>query len=700
MDKKSKVLKNSPIGFKIPQMENNNVGLRKFEKKFSSTEFSSPMFGSEVKDETISGKTDTSNEVVNRYDVFREEKKISNETLIKEHGTIYPEFIGVEQVAKQKGFRTYPKESESINHTNVIQPEVKLETNSITEVTPEPTKQVQPQSFSSVVFENPKQDYSSQEQKLPPFFFKKGVTVNETKDDVEEIVEIKQEFNIQSNKIQEVTSQVTSSNLQSNVDVKPQHIKQNAKYVYPPLSLFKQPTRTVDEKPAFLEDNKRIINETLEQFNIDGKVESYTHGPSVTRYEIRLGSGVNVKKIPSIQNNIKMQLSAKSIRIEAPIPGKDTVGIEVPNLKPTMVHYYDIINDSTFKTSNKRLLIGLGKDIEGNVVFEDIASMPHGLIAGATSSGKSVCVNTLLISLLLRNSPDELKLILVDPKRVELMSYDELPHLVTPVIIDPKMASQALKWSVDEMEKRYNIFTTYRVRNIAGYNDKATEDPSIPKLPFLLIVIDELADLMSTCGPDVEESIQRITQKARAAGIHLLVATQRPTTDVVKGTIKANIPSRIAFKVAQGVDSQTILDQIGAEDLLGKGDMFIKSNDGLKRVQGAYIPDDDIDRVTGFIKDNNECNYIFTHEELKVTEQAVLTGEKDDSELYYNAALFFIQNESVSVNALQQSFCFGFNKAAKVVETLEKMGIVSPKAGTLPRKMLVTKSELDEMFNM
>ncbi len=703
MDKKNKSYKNSPIGFVIPQMEDNDVGLRNFERKFQNSEFVSPLFGHNVKDVLGGTKTEINIDVDKTYDSIRakEDKKITNEEILRKHGTLYPEFDGVESQLEEQGYVPYDKNKNFGNTTTNTYTEPKIETPEKEEVQInfEINKEPINTSFGNVTFESPKEDYATKEAKLPPFFYQNHKPVEEVVEEVEEVVEEQFDNN-------QVNSFNTSNNTNEEQFIPKNPVQYNApkksKYNFPPLSLFSEPNRPHEVIPDFIEENKDIINKTLLEFNISGEVCNWTYGPTVTRYEIKLAPGVNVKKVPSIVDTIKMNLGAKTIRIEAPIPGKTYVGIEVPNRKAQMVHFVDIIKDRKFQDSKKSLLFGLGKDIDGNSIYSDITEMPHGLVGGATNSGKSVCINTLLVSLLIKNSPDDLKLILIDPKKVELSSYNDIPHLVTPVIDDAKMSSQALKWAVDEMERRYTVFTTLKVRNIEGYNQKA--DPSTPytKLPFLVIVIDELADLMSTCAADVEDSIQRLAQKARAAGIHLIVATQRPTTDVVKGTIKANIPSRIAFRVAQYVDSNTILDQGGAENLLGKGDMLLKTAEGMTRIQGAYINGDDIDRITDYIRQNNECNYVFTHEQLKTPEpQAKGSNSSDDEdELLYSAASFFIQKQSCSINALQQQFNFGFNRAQKIVEQLEKRNIVSHRVGTMSREVLVTQQELDKMFNV
>ena len=476
-----------------------------------------------------------------------------------------------------------------------------------------------------------------------------------------------------------------------------------ANYKFPSYALLNPVSETVKDEPEWIYEKIDIINQTLSEFGIDGEVVAHTYGPTVTRYEVKLNSGVNVKKINSISDNIKMNLSAKTIRIEAPIPGKSNVGIEVPNNVVRLVSYAEIINNDQFKYSTKPLNVALGLNIDGEPVYTSIAKMPHGLVAGGTGSGKSVCVNGLLISLLFKYSPEDLKLILVDPKKVELTFYEDLPHLATPVIKEPKLASEVLKWACDEMDRRYRAFSAAKARDLEGFNAKIANDPSMKKTPYLVIVIDELYDLMLTCGNDVEASIQRITQMGRAAGIHLIVATQRPTTDVIKGTIKANIPCRIAFKVSQYVDSATILDQGGAEMLLGRGDMLFKTDDLPIRIQGAYISEDEISRVCDFIRDNYPTDYIFTHEDLQNTvkqQYGANSKETEDMKLVYDVALYVLERGTCSINSIQTSFCLGFRRAQRIVEILEEMGVVSGSKGTTGREILMTLEDVNQIFKM
>ncbi|PKK93256.1 MAG: hypothetical protein CVV61_05550, partial [Tenericutes bacterium HGW-Tenericutes-6] len=469
-------------------------------------------------------------------------------------------------------------------------------------------------------------------------------------------------------------------------------------YIYPSVKIFSKKDRDLNEKPQWLLDQIDVINATLAQFGIEGEVSGSTKGPTVTRYEIQLEPGVNVKRILNIQDNLMMNLSSKSLRIEAPIPGKPYVGLEVPNVKPEIVAFGNVVDTKEFMEDyDHPLKIALGVDIDGENIYVDIQSMPHGLIAGATNSGKSVCVNTVLVSLLLKNSPEDLKLILIDPKMVELTPYNNLPHLITPVITDAKMAAAALGWATTEMDKRYQMFANSRARDIRSFNDNVKRGlVDEEKMPYIVIVIDELADLMMVAAHDVEDAIQRITQKARAAGIHLLVATQRPTTDVVKGTIKSNIPARIAFKVASFVDSTTILDGAGAESLLGKGDMLLKRSDRTHRLQGAYIPDDEIYQVTDFIRNQYEPQYIFEHDALK---QQAKMREAVSDDLFNDVAYFVVQTGNASINSIQKEFEIGFNRAQKLVEMLEQYDIVSPSQGTKAREVLVNVHELEDILN-
>ncbi|MCK5761691.1 MAG: DNA translocase FtsK, partial [Candidatus Izimaplasma sp.] len=396
-----------------------------------------------------------------------------------------------------------------------------------------------------------------------------------------------------------------------------------------------------------------------------------------------------------ISDNIKMALAAKEIRIEAPIPGKSTIGIEVPNKIPEIVHFIDIVNQDKFMNAKNPLTVALGLDIDGKGVYASITKMPHGLVAGATGSGKSVCINTILMSFLFKYSPEELKLLLIDPKMVELSAYNGVPHLITPVITDAKIATAGLKWAVDEMENRFKIFSQEIVKDITSYNVKAAKVETLKKMPYIVIVVDELADLMVIASRTVESAIMRLTQKARACGIHLIIATQRPSTDVIKGTIKSNIPTRLAFMVSSYVDSMTIIDSPGADKLLGRGDMlYAESGQPQRRVQGAYVSDLEIHNVIEFIKRQRSEEYFFTQEKLIKK----ITSSSNSDELLNEVAAYVVIKGEASINKISKEFKVGFNRAQKIVELLADLGIVSDNVGSKARSVLVNKQELEEIF--
>lgn len=454
-------------------------------------------------------------------------------------------------------------------------------------------------------------------------------------------------------------------------------------------------TDNVDDS-IWLEEQKMLLEQTLSHFNIDAQVVKVTQGPSVTRLEIQPALGVRVSKIRNLSDDIKLNMAAQDIRIEAPIPGKNTIGIEIPNAYPQVVGLQEIIETDSFATSKSPLTIALGLTIEGDPLITNIEKMPHGLIAGATGSGKSVCINSILLSLLYKTSHEDLKLLLIDPKMVELAPYNGIPHLISPVLTDAKAATMALKWAVGEMEDRYNRLAEARVRNIKAYNNKmVNENQPAEKMPYIVIVIDELADLMIVSPQEVEDSICRIAQKARACGIHLLVATQRPSVDVITGLIKANIPTRIAFSVSSQVDSRTIIDAGGAEKLLGKGDMLFVENGSNKslRLQGPFVSDEEIDRVTNHFRAVAKPSYLFEQEQLLLE-----IPDEDKDELFNEVVLFVLEQNQASTSLLQRHFRIGYNRAARLIDTLEEKGIVSGLHGSKPRDILITKSQIDELL--
>jgi DNA segregation ATPase FtsK/SpoIIIE, S-DNA-T family len=466
-------------------------------------------------------------------------------------------------------------------------------------------------------------------------------------------------------------------------------------YEFPNFTLLDQPV-IVEMDTEWISYQEELLNQTLINFNVGAKVVNVTQGPAVTRFEVQPEPGVKVNKITNLSDDIKLSLAARDIRIEAPIPGKHTIGIEVPNQQSRPVLINEIIQSSVFRDSTSPLTAVLGLDISGKPIVTDLNKMPHGLIAGATGSGKSVCINTILVSLLYKASPEDLKLLLIDPKMVELAPYNRIPHLVSPVITDVKAATAALKWAVDEMERRYELFAHTGVRNISGFNDLAMKHKRYSdKLPYMVIVIDELADLMMMSPADVEEAICRIAQKARACGIHLIVATQRPSVDVITGLIKANIPTRIAFSVSSQIDSRTIIDIAGAEKLLGRGDMLFLENGSSKpvRLQGTYVSDEEIDLVVAHVREQQEPQYLFEQEELLKKAQVT----EDEDELFYEACEFIIEQGHASTSSLQRRFKIGYNRAARLMDILETNGFITSANGSKPREVLVTVADLESI---
>ncbi|MGD6879154.1 DNA translocase FtsK [Bacillus infantis] len=466
-------------------------------------------------------------------------------------------------------------------------------------------------------------------------------------------------------------------------------------YEFPAKSLLAPPVIPEDNEEWLLEQEE-FLNLTLKNFNVRAKVVNVTQGPSVTRFEVQPEPGVKVNKITNLTDDIKLSLAARDIRMEAPIPGKHTIGIEVPNQKSRPVLISEIINTPVFRDGESPLTAVLGLDISGSPIVTDLRKMPHGLIAGATGSGKSVCINSILVSLLYKASPDELKLLLIDPKMVELAPYNQIPHLVSPVITDVKAATAALKWAVEEMERRYELFAHAGVRDISRFNQLAEQHKRYSdKLPYIVIVIDELADLMMMSPADVEEAICRIAQKARACGIHLIIATQRPSVDVITGLIKANVPTRVAFSVSSQVDSRTIIDISGAEKLLGRGDMLFLENGSSKpvRLQGTYVSDAEIDEVVAHARSQRKPDYLFEQEELLKKAQA--TEEED--ELFYEACEYVVDQGSASTSSVQRRFKIGYNRAARLIGMMEDCGYISEAKGSKPRDVLITETDLEAM---
>ena len=475
-------------------------------------------------------------------------------------------------------------------------------------------------------------------------------------------------------------------------------------YKLPDIDLLAKPSKTKNtkEQEEEIKRNIKLLENVLKDFEVYAKVVEVHVGPAVTQYELELKSGTKMNKITSLHSEIALALAAKDVRIEAPIPGKSTVGVEIPNKVNSMVSFREIIASFPKDKFNNKLMVALGKDIMGNAKYFEINKTPHLLIAGATGSGKSVCINCLIGSILMRAKPDEVKLVMIDPKKVELGIYNGIPHLITPVVVDPKKASLALQRVVKEMERRYDLFSDSKTKNIETYNDyvkkqndKLPEESRLPILPYWVVIIDELADLMLVCSKEVEDSIMRITQMARAAGIHLVVATQRPSTNVITGVIKANIPSRISFAVSSFVDSRTILDMAGAEKRLGKGDMlFLPMGESIpQRIQGAYVSEDEINKLVDFCSSQQKAVYDedFTKESGNTTTDGFTSDKNDveqDDPIYNEALEFVLSTGKASASLLQRKFKLGYNRAARLIDLFEERGIIGPQQGSKPREVL------------
>ena len=483
-------------------------------------------------------------------------------------------------------------------------------------------------------------------------------------------------------------------------------------YKYPPISLLNAINSSTSKEVANeLETTSRLLVETLQSFGVETRIVDVSRGPTVTRYELQPKAGVKISKITSLADDIALNLATAGVRIEAPIPNKAAVGIEVPNKASATVGVREIIESSTFAASKSKITVSMGKDIGGNVIVSDIAKMPHGLIAGATGSGKSVCINSFIISLLYKASPEDVKLIMIDPKVVELGIYNGIPHLLVPVVTDPRKAAGALGWAVSEMEQRYKMFADRDVRNIEGYNkfvETLTNEPDVKKMPRIVIIIDELADLMMTAPKEVEDSINRIAAKARAAGIHLLIATQRPSVNVVTGVIKANIPTRIAFAVSSHIDSATILDCAGAEKLLGRGDMLFSPMGANKpyRIQGCFVSDEEVERVVEFVKSGGTAKYddniMIEIERQAAIEKQQKTGvpeeaASDDDPVLDEAIKVVVELGQASTSLLQRKLKLGYARAARIIDQMEERGIIGGYEGAKPRQVLITREQLMEM---
>lgn len=533
---------------------------------------------------------------------------------------------------------------------------------------------------------------------------RKRMQVPDIDDEVEPTPEVQPDV-IESNLFKDVEEQKEEKKravlqLEHAMTVEDEH------YEYPPLEILGKPSKkSLKGGAKALTDTAARLQKTLYSFGVSAKVENVSVGPAITRYELKPAEGVRVSKIANLADDIALNLAAETIRIEAPIPGKQAVGIEVPNTEREAVHLREVLDSDVFKSSESKLAIALGKDVAGNVQLADIAKMPHVLIAGSTGSGKSVCINTIITSIIYHAKPSEVKFVMVDPKVVELSVYNGIPHLLIPVVTDPRKAAGALAWAVQEMDNRYNLFAEKGVRDLKGYNKAIENEEEVGQLPQIVIIVDELADLMMVAKNDVEDAICRLAQKARAAGMHLVIATQRPSVDVITGLIKANVPSRIAFAVSSQVDSRTILDSVGAEKLLGKGDMLYFPSGAPKpsRVQGAFVTDDEVEKIVDFVKSNGTATYsediLESIENTNKTDKEIAeTAEDDDTDPFLMEAIqTVIETGQASTSFIQRRFKVGYARAGRIIDQMEERGVISGYQGSKPREVLMTLDRWNEL---
>ena len=548
--------------------------------------------------------------------------------------------------------------------------------------------------------------YDGREAEVSKNIVPDDITINRAQPIMEEEAPIPEPVP-EKRKTKESKKQVETATANVEQEIKKSEEKRAKEYVFPPLSLLKHGKKSGGDSDAHLRQTAMKLQQTLQNFNVNVTVTNVSCGPSVTRYELQPEQGVKVSKIVGLADDIKLNLAAADIRIEAPIPGKAAVGIEVPNKENTAVMLRDLLETDEFQNHESKIAFAAGRDIAGKVVVADIMKMPHVLIAGATGSGKSVCINTLIMSILYKADPKDVKLIMIDPKVVELSVYNGIPHLFIPVVTDPKKAAGALNWAVSEMMSRYNTFAEYGVRNLGEYNRKisnmAVPEGGTPQkpMPQIVIIVDELADLMMVAPGEVEDAICRLAQLARAAGIHLIIATQRPSVNVITGLIKANMPSRIAFSVSSGVDSRTILDMNGAEKLLGKGDMLFYPQGYQKpaRLQGAFVSDEEVSSIVEFLADKNPkvtYNPQIEQQVNTISLSGGSSGGNDENDIYFvDAGKFIIEKERASIGMLQRMFKIGFNRAARIMDQLSDAGVVGPEEGTKPRKVLMSMEEFE-----
>ncbi|MGM0495309.1 MAG: DNA translocase FtsK [Bacillota bacterium] len=647
-----------------------------------------------------------------KYDVFRQKRRLTKAEAKKRYGHSYYEFVSINKDSIPKIYskdglsnediHQREKTEENVNTESIMDEHRQVNSVSVDEFF-ESENKFQEENKSDVKEDEVLQDLVTEDDNDKEF------APRDFEDDEEEAID---DVLFEKEDEEEINNPPEADEIKFSEDIdyeeyNPEDIIKNSSietnlddlenYQLPPLSLFRKTKESETIEPDWVKDNTDVINETIFSFGIDGKVTNYTIGPTVTRYEVSLGSGVPTKKITSISDNLQMNLSAVSIRIEAPIPGKNTIGIEVPNKIRKPVFFGDVIDNPKYTESKDPLLLAVGLDIDALPVYTSIEKMPHGLVAGSTQSGKSVSIAATIVSLIARNKPDEVKLLLIDPKKVDLQQFSDLPHLITPIIDETKVANESLKWMVKEMERRYNILKKFKAVNVTDYYARRSNNPNFEKMPRIVVIIEEASDLLLSGGTDVEDSILKLTQKSRAVGIHVILATQRPSADILKGTIKANISTRFAFRVPSSTDSSVVLDKTGAEKLLGKGDMLLSENGLTRRIQGAYLSPEEIEEITEFIKKQKEPDYFFTHQKLTLEAQTSVDAEEID-ELFKEVANFVVEEGKCSLNKITQEFAIGFNRATNIVNSLEKFGVVSENVGTKPREVLVDFEDLSQIF--
>lgn len=678
------------------------------DKETLKQKFVSPIFGKAVKDEIkLPSAEKSSGDIDKKYDAFRKNKKLTKEEAKKRYGDSYYDFFSVSNKDLSKIHQDDLSADDLLKKRKEMVEEIPAST-------PKPQESVPiVDFFNAAVVHQEQPDHSPMDDVLRDMMAHnepEGLDENRFSPVEEDDILFQANADkIQPRKQTEQTfdtdfEYVESKEMKKVINPQPvlekirkQVVNGFDDYAFPPVTIFKKSKPKTEVEDSWIQENIDVINQTMLSFDVDGSVTAFTKGPTVTRYEISLGAGVPIKKMTAITDNIQMNLAALSLRIEAPIPGKSTVGIEVPNKIRESVFFGDIVDNVKFLQSKDPLFLAIGLDIDANPVYTSIEAMPHGLVAGSTQSGKSVCIASMIASLLYKNKPDQVKLLLIDPKKVDLQQFSDIPHLVTPIIDEPKVAIEALKWAVSEMERRYDVLKKFKAVDVKDYYRRRIDDPEFEKMPRIVVIVEEASDLLITGGQEIEDSILKLTQKSRAVGIHLLLATQRPSADILKGSIKANLPTRFAFKVPSSTDSSVVLDTTGADKLLGKGDMLLSENGLIRRLQGAYLSPEEIEDLTEFIKNQAYPQYMFTHETLVQNSKATEEEQVLD-DLFGEVARYVVEEDKCSLNKITQQFGIGFNRATQIVSSLETHGIVSENAGTKPREVLVGFERLDEIL--